>query len=340
MTRTNSLRQMFYLLTSLFLIFAVTVSADEIVLDNGDRITGAVVKSGDGVLTLKPDYSNPMDLQISRIKKISTDTPVEIHMSTGEIIKGKLSVTEDGTLSVETPTQMGKALIGWKNIEALNPPPEVWHGNINIGATRQEGNTERTSISVSGDAVRKTKTDRFSLRVLHNYAEEKNAVTARNTYGAMKYDYFYTKRSFAYLGIEMLNDKFKNLNLRTVIGPGLGYQIWDDSIKSLQAEGGVSYFSEDLSEGTDRQWATARLTANASYKLMNTVVFSDYLLVYPKLEESEGAQTILRNEAAISSALGAGWSMRLANIFEHSDNPPAGVKNDDTYWILGLQYTF
>lgn len=330
----------FHYIALFVLVLIGTVYADEIVLDNGDRLTGTVVKSAEGVLTLKPDYSNPVDLQISRIKKISTDSPVEIRMSTGEIIKGKLSVTEDGTLAVETPTQAGKALLDWKNIEALNPPPEVWHGNINIGATQQGGNTERTSISVSGEAVRKTKTDRFSLRLLHNYAEEKNEVTARNTYGALKYDYFFTKRAFAYLGIEMLNDKFKNLNLRTIIGPGVGYQIWDDSIKSLQVEGGVSYFSEDLVEGTDHQWATARLTANASYKLMNTVVFSDYLLFYPKLEDSEGTQSILRNEAAIASALGAGWSMRLANIYEHSDNPPVGIKNDDTYWILGLQYTF
>lgn len=333
-------KNMLFLSLLVSLVSAGNVSADEIALDNGDRITGTVVKSADGVLTLKPDYSNAVDLQIPRIRNISTAAPVEVHLSTGEILKGKLTVTEDGTLAVETPTQKEKAVIGWKNVEAINPPPVQWHGNITVGANQQTGNTERTSVSAAGEAVRRSKEDRFSMRVLYNYAEEKDDVTTKNTYGALKYDYFFTKRFFAYLGLEMLNDEFKNLNLRTIIGPGVGYQIWDDEVKSLQVEGGISYFSEDLRDGEDNQWATGRATINLRYKLKEFIVFSDYFLIYPKLSNSEGAQTVFRNEAAITSPLGAGWAMRITNILEHSEDPPEGVKKDDVYWILGLQYTF
>lgn len=97
---------------------------------------------------------------------------------------------------------------------------------------------------------------------LYNIAEENGVMTSRSAYAALKYDYFIRKKVYSYLAPELLNDKFKDLNLRVAVGPGLGYQIWDDKIKSLGLEAGLSYFSEDLRSGPDKQWLTARFVGN------------------------------------------------------------------------------
>ena len=55
----------------------------------------------------------------------------------------------------------------------------------------------------------------------------------------------FKKSLYGYLGVELLNDKFKDLNLRTTIGPGVGYQIWDDLIKLLSFEVGMSYMNRN-----------------------------------------------------------------------------------------------
>jgi len=42
--------------------------------------------------------------------------------------------------------------------------------------------------------------------------------------------------------------------LRTIVGPGAGYQVWDDPVKFLLFEAGVSYANVDHYEGKDKDY--------------------------------------------------------------------------------------
>ncbi len=316
-------------------------NADVIVLENGDRLTGTV-KSADGdSLILETDYADPMKIHKSKIKRISVNEPAAVSLTGGEVLKGTIRSEGDGKIVVEQSAGREATVVDWDSVAALNPPPSdlsKWTGNVTISAGLQSGNTDRASASIGAEATRRSVNDRFTLRFLHNYAEEDKEATTRNTYGAMKYDYFFTKQYYTYLAVDLLNDSFKNLNLRTVIGPGVGYQVWEDDVKFLLLEAGVSYFSEDIEEGEDQDWITGRFAADVRYNLGSSVVLSDNLVVYPSFEQT--GEYTLRNEASIASPLVAGWSLKLSNILEHDSEPPENIKKDDWYWLLGLLYGF
>ncbi len=341
MSRSRLIR--FILLSTglIFVLCVCTATADEIVLENGDRLTGTVKSTEGESIILETDYSDPVKILQSKIRRIYINEPAEIHLTEGEVLKGKVRSEGDGQIIIEAMPGREAANIAWNNVVAINPPPpktSKWEGNVTVGANKQSGNTERTSASLGAEAVRRTVQDRYSLRYLFNYAEEDSNITTRNTYGAGKYDYFFTPKFYGYLSVELLNDEFKNLKLRTVVGPGAGYQFWDDEIKFLLLEGGIAYFSENLEEGEDKDWITGRLAADVKYHLLKSVVFSDYLVIYPSFEDFGEFQ--LRNEAAISSPLSLNWSLKLANILEHDSKPSLNVKKNDWNWILGLQYGF
>lgn len=324
------------------LIFhSLLVFADEIELENGDRLTGIVLHIQGGILTLETEYSEPIKIQKEKIRSISTNKEVEVHLSTNEILKGKIKMDDYGSLIVESSKERQITPINWQSIQAINPPPVIppkWKGNLSVGADIQSGNTKRTSLSVGAETRRRSEHDRFSIRFLHNYAEESDEVTVRNTYGALKYDYFFTHSLFGYLSVELLNDKFKDLNLRTIVGPGIGYQVWDDDIKSLLFEVGVSYFSEDLKEGEDDNWITGRFGSNFSYKFLDAIEFSEQIIVYPSIEDF--GKYKLRNEASLISSLGSRLALKFTNILERNSDPPEEVRKDDLYWILSLLYSF
>ncbi len=325
----------------LFTAFPAVVMGDEIILDNGDRLTGTVKKLEGNVIIFETGYSEPIRIQFSRIKSIHTEKSIEMRLIGGEILKGTLGTDEEGRVTVESPDIKGPVSVEKDKILALSASPlkaAQWHGNIAVGANTQSGNKEITNITAGADASRKTGQDRYTLRFLYNYAKEDGNVSARNYYGAVKYDYFFTHSVYGYLGIELLKDSFKNLKLRTVVGPGAGYQVWDDPGKSLLFEAGISYASEDLTEGEDRDWITARLAGDLMYKIRNFIVFSDQLIMYPSLESARDFK--LRNEAALTSPIAAGWSLKLANILEHDGNPPEDIERNDWYWILAVQYGF
>lgn len=320
-------------------LLPMQVSADEIVLDNGVFLKGTVTGLAGELLFLTSDYAEPIKVKTEKIIRITTDKPLEIHLKSGEILKGNLKMGEDGILAVEKVPGRDKVAIELQNIAAINPPAvNQWKGSVSLAANSQTGNTERSALTFGVDTVRKNDQDRFSLRALYSIGEDKKIMTSRSAYGALKYDYFFTKKFYGYLAVELLNDTFKDLNLRTVVGPGVGYQVWDDARKALGLEAGIAYFSEDLKTGADKSWATARLAANYRYKLTETITFTDNLIMYPSLEQASDFK--MRNEASLVTALGSGWSLKLANTLDYDNAAAKGIKKTDSNSMLGLQYAF
>ncbi len=318
--------------------YCAPASADELVLKNGNVLTGTVVKAENGTLTLSTGFSEPIKVKTSEIKKIRTDNEIELRLSSGEVLKGRINTNAQGEIVVESNAGRSPTVISWDKLASINPPPVKWSGSVSIGANSQSGNTDRFSASIGADGSRRTSDDRTSFHFLFNYAEENGEVTARNTYGALKYDYFFTKQYYGYFAVEMLSDKFRDLSLRTVAGPGVGIQVWDYPSRSLDLELGASYFSENHVTAADDSWIAARFAGNLRWLVIDAVTFTDYLQLYERVDNLSNYN--LRNEASLSSALSSSWALKLTNIIDYAGKPAPGIKKTDTQWILALQYSF
>ena len=128
------------LVASPLLLFASDALADRVVLDNGDTLTGTVVKLEGGKLTLKTDYAGSIEIAAGKIISIVTEQPVEVHTTGGEILKGTLKVVEPGKLAVEPSPERAATEVDWQKVAAINPPPQgVWSGNLTVGGNLQSG---------------------------------------------------------------------------------------------------------------------------------------------------------------------------------------------------------
>jgi putative salt-induced outer membrane protein YdiY len=327
----------FYGLFICFFVFCGQAFADQLTLVNGDVLTGTIEKAISGKLTLKTDYAGSVEIDVAKIAKISSTSPVEIHLKDGEVLKGQIKAAEEGQVLVERSDRR-EAAVEWKEVTSINPPPSKWTGSITVAGNSQTGNTHRNGASVLLDASRQTETDRFSLGYQFNYAHENDAITARNHYGFLKYDYFFTKRFYGFLSTELLSDTFRDLKLRLAVGPGVGYQVWDDPIKFLSVDAGVSYINESRTSGKDEDFLSARLGGHLRYKVASFLNFSDRVLIYPRLDHI--GRYLLHNEAALEAPVGSGWALKLANILDRDSNPPPETAKNDIQWVLGLQYSF
>ena len=340
MMRRNTLRD-FLLGISVLMLLVWTggAFADRVILENGDTLTGTVEKVMDGKLTLKTDYSGPIEIQVSKIKKIYTDKPAEVHLTSGEVLKGKIETREDGQVVVEKSAERETTSVDLLKVASVNPPPpKKWSGSLNVGGNIQTGNTDRKGLIVDALAIRKTDQDKIFLHYLFNYAQEKGETTSRNQYGEIEYDYFFTKHLYGLAAVSLLNDKFSDYRLRTIAGLGMGYQFWDDPVKALSFEAGLSYQNNDYYEGEDVGFLTARLGGRIRYKFFDFIVFSDQLLFYPSI--GQGGDYTFRNEAALTAPLGARWALKLANIIDYNSNPPVGFDRANVQYLLTLGFSF
>lgn len=332
-----------FICLAVFLLIFVSshARADEVILTNGDKLTGKIIEIKEDVLTLETSYSEPIKLNYESVQQMNSSKPVELHLKDGEILKGKITTNSSGKLVVDAGSGREAVALDFKNIAALNPPPKKpvgWKGNVTLGGNLQSGNSDTMNISAGGLAVRRTDNDRFQISLLYNRAGDSGQRTAENTFGQLKYDYFFNPKWYTYLNIDMLTDEFKDIKLRTTVGPGVGYQIWDEENKDLSLEVGVSYTSEDRDQGKDDQWASARIGVNFLRKLFDRLLFTDQAVIYPSLKDS--GEYLLRNEASLITSVGTSLAFKLSNIWERNSNPEPGLEQDDFTWILGLQYSF
>ncbi len=317
---------------------AIEVSDDVVVLLNNDIIKGKLVKMEDGILVIETVYAKTMQLQWLSIESIKTPYPVTVLLMNGETLKGVLETDLAGDLVLVPTEYRDRIVLQWDKVLAINSPPVKWTGSISVGALSQTGNSDSKSASFSAEGTRKTTKDRYSARLLFNYAEEADTVTARNTFGIIKYDYFHTNHVYSFLALELLNDTFKDIKLKTVAGPGVGYQVWGDKNKVLSIELGVAYTSEDREQSEDDDWIAGRSSVSIRLNAFDIVTLSDAVLAYMNFEDGEDYQ--VRNEASISSALGSSWSLKVSNIIEYDNKPAEDIGKSDIKWIAGLQYTF
>ncbi len=119
----------------LFLAGIGQILADEIVLENGNVLTGTIEKVEGGKIILKTDYSQPIEVQVGKIKKITTDKPVDLYLVTGEVVKGKIKTVEEGKIGVEQAPGQAPTMVELQKVASLNTPPKVppkWKGSINL----------------------------------------------------------------------------------------------------------------------------------------------------------------------------------------------------------------
>jgi putative salt-induced outer membrane protein YdiY len=325
----------------IFLFFVGQASADKVVLENGDSLTGTIVKAEGGKLTLKTDYAGLIEIEVAKVKQLFTDSPVEVHLTDGEILKGQIKTVEDGKLAVGKSIEREATVVALQKVASINPTPKVlpkWKGNITGAGTAQSGNTKRDALSISADALRRTENDRFSARYLFNYGRDSGKMNTRNHYFISEYDYFFTKKWFGLATVEFLNDIFQDLNLRTSAAVGGGYQFFEDEIKALAVSAGLAYVNENHDQGQDKSWISARVEGDFRYKIFDFLSFSEQLILYPPLES--GNSFLLRNDAALTTPIGKRWALRLENIVQYNSKPASGFKKTDLTTMLGLQYSF
>ena len=341
MTNSKALKKIASL--TIFLVLVVGIGstpafADKVEFGDNNILQGTVSTLAGGAMVFSTTYGDKVKIPVGQIKSISTDKAVTLKMTNDSTLSGKLTTLEDGQVAILLEP-MGQAVpFKWDQVKNINEPPGSWTGNFAAGGTVQTGNVERTSVSVGFDARRDWEHDRFQLRFLHNYAEDSGSITSRNTFGSLKFDHFFTENFFGGVSLELLKDEFKDLNLRAIVGVGPGYRIWNDDVKTLEVEVGVTFFSEDLELGPDDQFVSGRVGVSYSYKLLDNLLFKDYLLYYPNLEFPKEYR--LRNEASLISQLGQGWSLKLTHIFDQNSTPSPGVEDKDQQFIFALQYSF
>jgi len=316
---------------------AAAAHADEVTLKNGDRLTGKIVDLVGGKLRIDTGHSGVVSVDWTQVASIKTDAKIKVKLVSGEVVEGTLGAGQEGRLRIESGGA-GPLEIPPDRVKAFNEPPVAWHGSIDVAARTTDGNTHTTTMLVAADALRATESDRLYFKAVFRYGETQNVITERNAFGQVKYDYLLSEKIYAFVSGEVLSDKFKDLSLRTVLAAGVGYIFLKSPEMDFWGDAGLAFVDNDFREASDESHTGGRISAHARRVLPFGFEAVDDVVYLPNFEDSGDWQ--LRNDFAVTTGLGQGWTLKAGMITEYDNDPPTDRRKYDDIYYVGLGYRF
>lgn len=324
----------------LSLVNPMSVTADEIVLQNGDRITGKVIRLEGEKLFFETTYAGELTVKWGEVAGLKTDAPVLVVLSDETALKGTPEPAEGGKLSMKIGKIVETVSFDLAEVKAINPkeePAVKMKGRINIGISAAKGNTETETQHLDGQFVARTAKNRYTVGGEYNRAENKGEKTADSALGYIKYDHFLSQKWFLYSNALFEKDKFKDLNLRATLGAGAGYQFFESDLTNLSLEAGLSYVSVDYEVGEDDDYPAGRWALDYDRYFFGTAFqFFHFHEGFVGLEDT--SKFFVRTRTGLRVPLYRQFNATLQYNYDWDNSPAPGREKTDEMYLFTLGY--
>lgn len=318
------------------LLFVCRVAfADEIHLKNGDRITGTAIALDKGTLTFDTGHGK-IDVPWADVTAITVTAPVVVTVTGQPERTLTLTTTPDGRIAVEPGTAVALADV----VAIRRPaPPLTVTGGANAGFLATSGNTDVNSLRLDGEIVARARQNRYTGSAIVNRASDSGTETARNATFSGRYDRFVTTRLYFNGSAIFTNDRFRDLDLRTALGIGVGYQVADNALVKLGVEGGYGYVDERFATQPDESYHAVRETV-----LLDVTPFGPRVTLFHRNDGFFGVtgndNLFVQMRNGVRVGLFGGLVTTLQYDLDYDRSPAPGRKRTDTALGITFGYRF
>ena len=357
------------LISGFLCLCATAAEADQLTLKNGDRLSGIIVKADAKTLLLKTDFAGDINLQWDAVTSIVSSQSLHLTLKDGQTIVGTVSTT-DGKFEVATeetgPVAAAKdAVVAVRNdaeqkayddqIDRLRHPhlTDFWSGLLDTGLSLTRGNSESVTYSLSGKAARVTDRDKISVYTTAVYANSTvnglNSTTAHAIRGGVRGDLNVSEHLFVFGFTDFEYDKFQDLDLRNVVGGGLGYHVIKTKATTFDLFAGGDYDQDYFGAIA----ATATIPAKAAVtrkngevdlgetfnaKVNNRTTLTEQFSLYPNVSDTGHYRFQFDATAATKLKNWLSWQVTYSD--RYLSDPLAGFKKNDLILSTGVRLTF
>lgn len=349
----------------LALAFTPPVHADEVLLANGDRLTGKVVRKEGDELIFNTSYAGEVKIKWSQVVHLKSDQPMSLVLADQSLAQAN-TIGAPPKPAAETPAQAQPeqpqpeqpqpeqsqpeqkpeaAPPAVEQVTYINAGPGFdvlgirWKGRINIGASGSRGNSETEDLHIDGEAIARRQHDRYTVNGLLDRGKDRDTVTKQNSRISGKYDRFIDRGWYGYAILTLEEDRFRDIDLRTTAGAGLGHQLIETERTNLSIEAGLNHVRTDFSLAPDESYPAARWALKYEQRLARTDLrfFHSHELL-ADLQDSE--RSFVRTQTGLRVPLLQGL-LATAQLNADYDNAPSPgrTKFDLTYqFTVGYQW--
>jgi hypothetical protein len=357
-----------------FLLAAFGTRADQVILKNGDRLSGNIV-AGDGkTLLLKSEFAGDVTIQWDAITDIESSGNINITLKDGTRLSGKVT-TRDGKFVVAgapaatTPVVAAKeAIVAVRNdseqhsfdvqTERMAHPrfSYFWSGTMDTGLALTRGNSETANFTLAAKAVRETPRDKLTVYggyIFANNSSVPPTVTTANALDAgLRGDLnIHSGRFFVFALGDFQTNQLQHLDLRSVFGGGLGYHLVKTANTTFDIFGGITYDRDSfgaynlanptpppvllLIPSSVQNSAEAVVGEEFDTKLSQRTSVTERFSFYPNLSHTGDYRFQLDSTVSTQMKKWLSWQATFSD--RYISYPPVGLKANDLLLSTGLR---
>lgn len=315
--------RLFSLLLLLILFTASPAFADDLQLKNGNRLTGDVVSLAGGTLTFATAYGT-VRVPWAEVAALTVTDAILVTDAAGVV-----TTQPGGTIALTV-------------VALARPQPAMSvDGGANAGFVTTAGNTEVNNLRLDADVVTRAGENRYTANAAITRAEDRDGETARNWTAGGKYDRFLNPRLFLNANAIFTSDRFRDLDLRSALGVGVGYQVLNTARATLTADGGLGYVNENLesSAAPDDSYTAVRESAALGVFLLpgRVQAFHQHDGYFGVTGDDN---LFVKMQNGVRIGLAAGFVTTLRHDLDYDKSPAPGRRNVDRTLAFTLGYRF
>jgi len=320
----------------LAMLVALPARADEVRLKNGDRITGVTTSLAAGTLSFKA-AGGDLKVAWADVTSLAIEQPMLVTVGTAPPTSALFAAADaNGRVTLVPGGPVALA-----DIVALSRPRPAWviTGGGGAGIVETAGNTQVNNVRLSGDVVAKGAADRYTLSAIATHANDRGVETARNWSLTGKYDRFLTARLFANANANFTNDRFRDIDLRSALGAGLGYQIIETARTTLTADAGLAWVKENFKSIADDSYTAAHESAGLQVQVLpgRVQAFHQHDGYFGVTGDNK---MFIRTQNGVRVGLAAGFVTTIQEDIDYDRRPSPGRRQTDRTFSLTLGYRF
>lgn len=327
------------------LVLANAAHADQLVLKNGDRITGKVISQTDGKIEIETDYAGTVTVVADKVASVKIDEAKTAAAATpGKAAEVPVTPAAVSPKAVD-PDAVPAA--SEKNGRSFLPRPirkaaSGWEGNANVGFSYTSGNSRTSTFSAGVRAERTSVQDKWTAYlkglVNRNRVTGTNVTTSNAIWGGIRYDRNFSKRMFVFGAYDFERDKPQKLNFRSVLGAGVGDHLVKRDRTEIDLLAGAAWNRTWRVGSNDTTIAEALFGNTLKHKFSDRIKFQQGFTIYPSLINAGRYRFVLDATLSADVTKRIGMFVTIADRF--NSFPLNNVRRNDFLFTTGLKWGF
>lgn len=323
-------------------------AADRIELNDGSVVLGRLVSAEGGKFKLETTFAGTIEIAQDQIKSFSTDQAVNVALSAGSTVLGRVTATGTGIAVVAADGQMAaptaKVAAVWQPgadspetraaKEAAAQARRKWAYEASVAIAGRTGASQKFGADVGFKATLASAQDKLVFTFADQQAKDQGTKTADRQFGSVDYSAFISSRNGWYVRTSLEKDAIRSLDLRSSTAFGFGHRLIKNDRQDLEFRVGLNYLHESYTNNTKfssvgLDLALLHSCQFGSAKMVNTLSYT------PAFKEFSNYRA--HHESALELPIGASlWKLKLGVANDYNSMPPAGTVRLDTTYFTSL----